>query len=160
MSMKSLFLSAALGLAGLSLSGCVYDGGPYSYEGPGPYYGGGYYAGGRNHLRSRRLLSALGTIAVCTAIGITTRLSGVTARRFSALLRSDLSSSSRAATLEVSPAGYSWFPMTVIIRTDLESDDGQNGMTERCGRVLSPVRVRCEHGGDNVVHMQAADDLA
>ncbi|MGB3388862.1 MAG: hypothetical protein WBA88_12840 [Pseudaminobacter sp.] len=46
MSMKSLFLSAAVGLAGLSLSGCVYDGGPYYYGGPGPYYGGGYYASG------------------------------------------------------------------------------------------------------------------
>lgn len=45
MSMKSLFVSAAIGLAGLSLSGCVYDGGPYYYEGPG-YYGSGYYAGG------------------------------------------------------------------------------------------------------------------
>jgi hypothetical protein len=45
MSIKSLSLFAALGLAGFSLSGCVYDGGPYAYEGPG-YYGSGYYAGG------------------------------------------------------------------------------------------------------------------
>lgn len=45
MSMKSLLLSAAIGLGGLSLSGCIYDGGPYYYEGPG-YYGSGYYAGG------------------------------------------------------------------------------------------------------------------
>lgn len=45
MSIKSLSLFAAIGLAGFSLSGCVYDGGPYAYEGPG-YYGSGYYAGG------------------------------------------------------------------------------------------------------------------
>ncbi|RUM98482.1 hypothetical protein EET67_07580 [Pseudaminobacter arsenicus] len=44
MSMKPLFRSAVIGLAGLSLSGCVYDGGPYYYDGPG-YYGSGYYAG-------------------------------------------------------------------------------------------------------------------
>ncbi|TKT74171.1 hypothetical protein [Aquamicrobium sp. LC103] len=44
MFVKPLIMSVAIGLAGLTLSGCVYDAGPY-YGGYGPYYGGGYYAG-------------------------------------------------------------------------------------------------------------------
>lgn len=53
MRLKSLFVAAVLGLAGLSLSSCV-DGGYYEYSSTyygnpyygGPYYGGGYYPGG------------------------------------------------------------------------------------------------------------------
>jgi hypothetical protein len=36
MSIKSMVVSAAIGLSGLSLSGCVYDDGPY-YDTYGPY---------------------------------------------------------------------------------------------------------------------------
>ena len=62
MQLKSLLVAAIVGLAGLSLSGCVDGGGSYRYGGYNGGYGGyngGYYDGGgviigsRDHYRPR-----------------------------------------------------------------------------------------------------------
>lgn len=60
MFMKSILLAAAVGIAGVSLAGCVeswednggyYRSGPY-YN-PGPYYGNAYFGGGVVHKGDR-----------------------------------------------------------------------------------------------------------